>query len=565
MSRSWRCTHRSATFARCLGLFITALLVSEPQFSNLGLSADPPQESSGKRSGLQLVNTCRHEGEEDVALTLRVEGNRLISTGAQFSRIWEPMTGREIKTISLKGMPHSAIPALGGQVVVGEAGNPDGLRVYDLKTERIRHQFTSGTFRWVVSPDGRTVVSTNSSGPLRLCDIESGKELWKTELPKGKDQTTRCTALAFSPDGRMIAVGLNWGGVVWLLSAATGEERRRLSPPPDVGAHVDCIAFSPNSRLLAASSGLADWDAGVWEVDSGALFRRIKIKREELPPGSRPIVGSDGRPLRNQNGNLIVRDRDGNVISARPQTGAISVAFSPDGRTLLTYPSTHTAIRFWEVATGGCRIEAEDLASSDLAFLPNGLLATAARERVRIWDWRVPVEPVPEPFGKKELDQLWEKLADPDAEVAHKAAAILRARPDQAIGLFAKNLKPMPVTKETVVVRWVNDLDAEDYRTREDAMKGLRNLSEAARPALDAALAKSESPEIKSRIGELIQASRKIPQPARLRVVRAIEVLESIGSDAAVSVIRSMAEGMPAALETEDAKGALGRLLGSKK
>jgi hypothetical protein len=57
-------------------------------------------------------------------------------------------------------------------------------------------------------------------------------------------------SLAFSPDGRTVAVGYA-DGEIWLWEAATGAVRRRL---PGHRGVIWSLAFSPDGLLLASSS-----------------------------------------------------------------------------------------------------------------------------------------------------------------------------------------------------------------------------------------------------------------------------------------------------------------------
>jgi WD40 repeat protein len=349
--------------------------------------------------------------------------------------------------------------------------------------------------------------------------------------------------LAFSPDGRTIAVGLTWGGTIWLVDATTGKELRRLSAPEQM-TDVDCLAFSPDSGFIAASSKMARWDAGVWEVRSGILVRELR---------SDPLAPSG-----------LVRGADGTLKRAGTTRGAIHLAFSRDGLTLLTCNRDST-FRLWELSTGGRRIEFDDIPFSDATFLPIGLLVTADAGHVRVWDWRVPRDKSPNVLTEKDLKILWDKLGASDVATAHEAAAILRACAVDSVGFISKNTKPVPVVAQAVVTQWSRELGSEDYQTREEAMKRLRDLSESARPTLEAARAKTDSPEVLARIDELIRATRKVPTMARVRVVRALEVLELIGSGDSVAVVKEIARGMPGAWETETAKAAVSRMAGQKK
>jgi WD40 repeat protein len=123
--------------------------------------------------------------------------------------------------------------------------------------------------------------------------------------------TNRIGAIAFSPDGKLLAsAGSEEGGrdhTVRLWAVATGEERRRLEGHQ---SGVDCLAFAPDGNLLA--SGGRDRTLRLWDVVTGREVRRLTV----------------------------------------PKGGAQCLAFSPDGKTLASVSMNDTAVHLWDVATG---------------------------------------------------------------------------------------------------------------------------------------------------------------------------------------------------------------------
>ncbi len=80
----------------------------------------------------------------------------------------------------------------------------------------------------------------------------------------GKGEVER---VAFSPDGRWLAVGSSVG--VYVYEAATLREARRF----ETKAPVWSVAFSPDGRLLA--SGSLDQTVIVWDVGTGERVRTL--------------------------------------------------------------------------------------------------------------------------------------------------------------------------------------------------------------------------------------------------------------------------------------------------
>jgi hypothetical protein len=66
--------------------------------------------------------------------------------------------------------------------------------------------------------------------------------------------------------------------------------------------------------------------------------------------------------------------------------------------------------------------------------------------------------------------------------------------------------------------------------------------------------------EVKRRLKSLLDQTRRVPSPEILRRLRAIEVLEDIGSKEAQQILVSLAGDFSTARETQDARASLARL-----
>src|SRR5262249_17258870 len=103
---------------------------------------------------------------------------------------------------------------------------------------------------------------------------------------------------------------------------------------------------------------------------------------------------------------------------------------------------------------------------------------------------------------------------------------------------------------------------SDDFATRERAAKELDKLGEGALGAYEAALAGTPSPEVRRRLESLMEKHDpwRMPSPDRLRIMRALEVLELCGTEAR-DHLATLAKGAPGADVTEQAKRALRRML----
>jgi WD40 repeat protein len=161
----------------------------------------------------------------------------------------------------------------------------------------------SETAGLVFARDGKTVI-TSRGGVLRFFEAESGRErLGTTEAHQGG-----VSAVRYTPDGRAVLTAGD-DGTVRLWNAATGQQLQVMSP----GGRVHLLALSPDGQSLATASEMGDTAVRVWDLATGREKHRW--------PG---------------HGNL---------------TGAEALAFSPDGKSLLSY-GRDLVLEVRDVATG---------------------------------------------------------------------------------------------------------------------------------------------------------------------------------------------------------------------
>jgi hypothetical protein len=103
------------------------------------------------------------------------------------------------------------------------------------------------------------------------------------------------------------------------------------------------------------------------------------------------------------------------------------------------------------------------------------------------------------------------------------------------------------------------DLDDRRFAVRQKASAELTRLGEAALPALKLALAGDVSLEARRR-GQRIVDELTTPSGDRLRGLRAVEVLENIGTQQARALLQKLATGAPEARLTLEARASLERI-----
>jgi WD40 repeat protein len=235
-------------------------------------------------------------------------------------------------------------------------------------------------------------------------------------------------------------------------------------------------------------------------------------------------------------------------------------------------PAALSADGRWLAFVTGDVVEAIDLARPDdrprlrlpaadvkaLAFAPAAArLATALADgTVLVWD--MPTRR--DPWLGAHVERLWADLASTSTADAWKAQWHLLEYPDLATGLLKSRVKPTPALADTA--EWIAKLDHPRYAVREEATRELARRGTLVEGDLRAALRKPNSAEQRERIEGLLARLDVAVPPAgdELRALRAVWLLERIGTPEAKKVLEALAGGAAGARVTGAAKAALGRL-----
>jgi RNA polymerase sigma factor (sigma-70 family) len=142
-------------------------------------------------------------------------------------------------------------------------------------------------------------------------------------------------------------------------------------------------------------------------------------------------------------------------------------------------------------------------------------------------------------------DVAWAGLAAKDRARGRWAVWTLAACPSQALPLVQANVRPATERLDrATLARLVADLDSDRFETRERATAELTRQRDLAGPALRRALADGLPPEARRRVEAVLKKLEEDgPTPDRQRALRAVEVLEEIGSPEARTLLRELARG----------------------
>ncbi|KAF9123318.1 hypothetical protein BGW39_009103 [Mortierella sp. 14UC] len=192
-------------------------------------------------------------------------------------------------------------------------------------------------------------------------------------------------ACAYSPDGKMFAVGFN-GGAISLLKTDSWERVR------DLAGHdlsVNSLQFSRDSRQLV--SGSEDRLVKLWNVKTGILEQELAGQPETVQCVA---FSSEGDQIAAASLDSIVRIYDLSsfdvVLELKGHTGAVkSVAFSPDDQ-FIASASYDWSVRVWDPKTGAQRhnMQGHTAWVTSVSISPtNNMIASSGQDMtVRLWN-----------------------------------------------------------------------------------------------------------------------------------------------------------------------------------
>jgi len=279
--------------------------------------------------------------------SLRPDGKRIVSGSGDQVKIWDVATGAEVMNLrgAERGVSCLAFSPEGKYIV---SAGPD-IMIWDAEsgTRLLSLRGHVGTVPAIAfSPDGTKIISGGMDKMIKAWNVATG-----TELKTLKGHRGGVRSVAVSSDGKRIASASDDGEIkMWDLS--TGAEVMSILTHQRWTPGVS-VAFSPDGKRIASAPsryGIVK----VWDTATGVELMTLSGHRGGGrsvvfgPGGNRIITGSD-------DGTVKVWDAERGVelMTLNANIPILSVAFSPDGKSIAASASAQVILWESEVPAGG--------------------------------------------------------------------------------------------------------------------------------------------------------------------------------------------------------------------
>ena len=471
----------------------------------------------------KCIAPAGHEGTLQAAIFSQDEKTILtVGKDATF-RTWNSSTSEQCSVVRL-GSANAYFLSPDAQLIAsnGLSSDDHSLRLWEAKTGKLI-KVLEGHKKWVhsisISQNREFIASVAFEDDMRIWSVDTGRVIRTMNL--STKEATEVSVLSFSSDSKWLATA-DLEGRVQLWDTMSNKKIHSFKIQH---GRSYCLTFSPDGRLLAAGDDAAE--VTVWELSTG---KRVHT-----------LIGNN-------------------------QTIIKSISFSADNR-LIAAGDTHGAIFVWEMLSGRkiCTAKGHRATITCISFSQDyKALITGSSDNTALV-WNVPGLIPGDSRSNDELDsttlnQLWKDLRSESAALAYRAIWKLARTPGQALPFLTEKLRPVPPIPPERITRLIKDLDSDSFTIRAEATEKLSDFGELIESALTKTQAANPSLEVRKRITMILARQAPIFHPDRLRTLRAIIILESIGSHDARKVLLKLSVGAPDSQVTQDALAALKRL-----
>ena len=386
----------------------------------------------------------------------------------------------------------------------------------DSKELKVRQKLVGGSSsvsHLAFSPSGEWLAAGGTAPKFLLWNIDSGELIWEQAMGQFTVE-----GIAFDPRERFVAVTKNARGKIenqpW--SQSTIEYLDAYLKKSVFEISVDRLAYSP---VFTPDGGLLAWfhEEGnnvisVLEVASGKIIYRHEIG----------FAGGVTSLAKHPNGRWLISGH---------RNGMIAVWDILTGESL--YKKLEPGVAFVKVAT-----------TSDGKHL---LTSSGSQTKWHVGVWSFEMAPkaakAQKGIGKTEWQDLWAALLETNTKTLSTLSKMVDHGSESVKFLETELKVDGPVVDTKSVSALIRQLGDEDFDKRQEASQALANADAA--DELHKALA-SSNPEVVYRVKKILKThpakSFLVKDPSEIRRLRAIQVLEYIGTEEARALTLRLAE-----------------------
>ncbi|KAL4068832.1 hypothetical protein V8B97DRAFT_754129 [Scleroderma yunnanense] len=274
-------------------------------------------------------------------------------------RIWDALSGKQIvPTMEGHSGPVYALAFSEGGRRLISGGQDKKIVIWDTESGGMDHKPLMGHTKTVLclasAPIGSRFASGSRDRSIRVCDTATGKEV----LSFIADHLSAVTALVYTSDGkRLISASDNKTICVWDADSGTLLHLPgNIDDPFILRGHkstVLSLAVSPDDMLLASAS--KDTSVRLWDIRTGAELSAL-VRQHRLPVRCVAFTPDGRRIVTSSSNDAILRVWDiectGSMGIMRRHKGLVgTLAFSSDGKYLVSGGKDHR-VQVWIVETG---------------------------------------------------------------------------------------------------------------------------------------------------------------------------------------------------------------------